>query len=89
MTPTLTDKILVVLSMLLLAAFCGMVVVYVGLPDLALVMIGVLALAAHDFWITVFRPRHTGRPPMEDDLEARPGGVSGKTITTAREIEGK
>jgi hypothetical protein len=88
MTTTLTDKILVVLSMLLLASFCGMVVVYVGLPDLALVMIGVLALAAHDFWITVFRPRHPG-PPMEDDLEARPGGVSGKTITTAREIEGE
>lgn len=88
MTTTLADKILVVLSMLLLASFCGMVVVYVGLPDLALVMIGVLALAAHDFWITVFRPRHPGAP-MEDDLEARPGGVSGKTITTAREIEGK
>ncbi len=88
MNTTLTDKILVLLSMLLLMSFCGLIVVYVGLPDLTLVMVGVLALACYDFWITVFRPRPTGAP-MQDDLEARPGGVSGKTITTAREIEGE
>lgn len=81
----LLDKILVLVALGSLIAFCVMMVIWVGVPDLFIAMSGVLALAFYDFWITVFRPRHAG-PPLRDDLEGRPTAVSGKTITSADEI---
>lgn len=46
----MTDKILALLSLLLLAGFVGIVVVYVAEPDLAIIAIAVLLMAAYDFW---------------------------------------
>ena len=85
MSDTTLDKVLVLASMLMLSAFCLMMVIWVGVPDLLVAMAGVLALAFYDFWITVFKPR-PGPARMRDDLEERPGGVSGKTVVSEKEL---
>ncbi len=50
-----TDKILAVISVLGLAAFTGVVVVFVRELDLATVIIICLAIGAYDFWRTFRR----------------------------------
>ena len=72
------DKILVLVSMVALIAFLGVVIGFVAEPDLIIVTSLMIALAGHDFWISVFR-RKNGATPMDDlPLEALPTGVSGK-----------
>lgn len=75
------DKILVLISMIGLFAFCGVVVAFVAEPDLVVVTLLMLALASHDFWITVFK--NNGGPKLDTSgsLEASPTGVSGKPAT--------
>lgn len=73
------DKILVAISMVALIAFLGVVVGFVAEPELIVVTSLMVALALHDFWISVFRPRaHAEAPPPVVPLEALPTGVSGK-----------
>jgi len=45
----MTDKILAFLSMLLLAAFLSIVVIYVNEPDLWIVVVVVLLMGIYDF----------------------------------------
>lgn len=70
------DKILVLISLLGLVAFLGVVLGFVAEPDLVIVTSLMVALAMHDFWISVFKPRETEDLP----LEALPTGVSGKPL---------
>lgn len=73
------DKILVAIGLAALVAFLGVVVGYVAEPELIVVTSLMVALAMHDFWISVFSPRaHSEPPPPTAPLEARPTGVSGK-----------
>ena len=51
------DKILVIVSMLAVIAFCGTVVYFVAEPDLMVVTVLVLLMAGHDFWSDVFRKK--------------------------------
>lgn len=81
----MTDKILILFSMALLAVFCGIVFAFIAVPDLAIVMISILGLAMYDFWITVFRPKDAA-VRLRDDLEERPGAAAGKTVTSARDL---
>lgn len=85
MNNTTLDKMLVLVSMAALIGFCGFMVARVGVPDLLVCMGAVLALAFHDFWITVFRPKKV-MAEMRDDLEKRPQGVSGKTVAGLDEL---
>jgi len=73
------DKIIVFLAMTALIAFCGIVVVYVKVPDLTVIIVLILFIAAHDFWVSVFRPPAV-EPRMETGLEERPTAVSGKPL---------
>lgn len=50
------DRILAVLSILLLIAFMGIVTWFVNEPDLWIVVILVLVMASYDFWRTL-KPR--------------------------------
>lgn len=73
------DKILVAISMLAVIAFLGVVLGFVAEPDLIIATALVIALALHDFWISVFRPRESTSTAKSDiPLEALPTGVSGK-----------
>ncbi|MEC9368975.1 MAG: hypothetical protein VX871_09835 [Pseudomonadota bacterium] len=78
------DKILVTIAIVALILFCGLVIVFVAEPDLIIITALVLLLALNDFWISVFRPT---RPTVagETTLEQRPTGVSGKTLTSAKD----
>lgn len=80
------EKVLVLISMIALVVFCGVVVGFVAEPDLVIITTLMLALASHDFWITVFKPN--GGPKLDKSglLEASPTGVSGKP---ARKKPGK
>jgi len=49
----MTDKILALLSFALLAAFMGIVAVFVNVPNLWGVVLLVLGLALYDSWSTV------------------------------------
>ena len=51
----MADRILAVLSILLLIGFMSFVTTYVNEPDLWIVVIVVLAMAVFDFWRS-FRP---------------------------------
>ena len=74
------DRIIVIISFAALIAFCGLVIVYVAVPDLAIITALILALAAHDFWTSLLKPQP--QPEMESaSLESRPTGVSGKPAT--------
>lgn len=76
------DKILVAISLAALIVFIGVVVGFVAEPELVVVTALMLALALHDFWISVFSPRKTSEPPPPAiPLEALPTGVSGKPAT--------
>lgn len=73
------DKILVAIALVALAVFLGVVIGFVAEPDLIVVTALIMALAMHDFWISVFRPRAISEPPPPAvPLEALPTGVSGK-----------
>ncbi|GBE44260.1 MAG TPA: hypothetical protein ENH05_00985 [Rhizobiales bacterium] len=72
------DKILVFISMAALIAFLGVVVGFVREPDLIIVTTLIVALAAHDFWITVFKRRNGPELRTGAPLESLPTGVSGK-----------
>ncbi|MDH3581448.1 MAG: hypothetical protein OEM91_12600 [Hyphomicrobiales bacterium] len=81
------DKILVLIALIGLYAFCGVVVGFVAEPDLIVVTVLMLALATHDFWITVFKNNKETELETGGSLEARPTGVSGKPLETAKELE--
>ncbi len=76
------DKILVLFSMIALIAFLGVVIGFVAEPDLVIVTTLMVALAGHDFWISVFKRQNGAKPAISDiPLEALPTGVSGKPAT--------
>ena len=76
------DKILVLLSMASLIVFLGVVIGFVAEPDLVIVTTLMVALAGHDFWISVFKRQNGAKPAISDTpLEALPTGVSGKPAT--------
>ncbi len=73
------DRFLVIISMLALIAFLGVVIGFVREPDLIIVTTLMVALAGHDFWISVFKRKNGAEPEMSDiPLESLPTGVSGK-----------
>ena len=55
----MVDKLLACMSLILLAAFVGVVVWFVNEPDLWVVVVLVVAMAAYDFWVT-FRKADNG-----------------------------
>lgn len=75
------DKFLVAISMVALIAFLGVVLGFVAEPDLIVVTSLILALALHDFWISVFSPKAAAQKTENLPLEALPTGVSGKPAT--------
>jgi len=76
------DKILVLFSMIALIVFLGVVIGFVAEPDLVIVTTLMVALAGHDFWISVFKRQNGAKPAISDTpLEALPTGVSGKPAT--------
>lgn len=75
------DKLFVAIALLGLFAFCAVIMWSVAIPDLTITIVLVLALACHDFWISVFRPPAGSRPAeMESGTEALPTGVSGRVL---------
>lgn len=74
----MTDKILVFISLAALVAFLGVVIGFVAEPDLIIVTFLIVALAGHDFWISVFNPKNGTKRNSSTPLEALPAGVSGK-----------
>jgi len=75
------DKILVFIAMAALIAFLGVVIGFVAEPDLVIVTTLIIALASHDFWISVFKRKNDGKPAMSTiPLESLPTGVSGKPV---------
>jgi hypothetical protein len=74
------DKILVLGSFLGLIGFLSVVIIFVAEPDLIIVITLMVALAMHDFWISVFKPREVSAEEHVP-LEALPTGVSGKPAT--------
>jgi len=84
------DKILVLLSMISLIAFLGVVIGFVAEPDLVIVTTLMVALAGHDFWISVFKRENGARPATSDiPLETLPTGVSGKPATRKKKSPAK
>lgn len=84
------DKILVAIALAALVAFLGVVLGFVAEPELIIVTSLMVALALHDFWISVFRPRaHSEPPPPTVPLEARPTGVSGKPASRKKQTPKK
>lgn len=81
------EKIIVFVSMIALIAFCGVVVGYVAEPDLIIITTLMLALASHDFWVSVFKSDGALKLDTSGSLEASPTGVSGKPLDTAKELE--
>lgn len=61
------DKVLAVFSLVCLVAFMGIVVYYIAEPDLTIVTVVILLMAAYDF----FRLNTTDkpRPPRDPDAE--------------------
>jgi hypothetical protein len=73
------DKILVFIAMAALITFLGVVIAFVAEPDLVIVTTLIIALASHDFWISVFKRKNDAKPAMSNiPLESLPTGVSGK-----------
>jgi len=65
-----------------LIVFLGVVIGFVAEPDLVIVTTLMVALAGHDFWISVFKRQNGAKPAISDTpLEALPTGVSGKPAT--------
>jgi hypothetical protein len=44
------DRILAAFALASLFGFVGLVAIFVGIPDLIVVCVAVLAMAAYDFW---------------------------------------
>lgn len=74
------DKILVAISMIAVVAFLSVVLGFVAEPDLIVVTSLIVALALHDFWISVFSPKAVPQRVENLPLEALPSGVSGKPL---------
>jgi hypothetical protein len=72
------EKVLVSISLLALYVFCGVVLGFVAEPDLLVVTVLMLALATHDFWISVFKKKDGIKLDSGGTLESLPTGVSGK-----------
>ncbi len=73
------SNILVFIAMVALIAFLGVVIGFVAEPDLVIVTTLMVALASHDFWISVFKRDNGAKPAMSDiPLESLPTGVSSK-----------
>lgn len=72
------DRILVLIALIALIAFLGVVIGFVAEPDLIIITGLMVALASHDFWISVFKPRNNQKQAADIPLEALPTGVSGK-----------
>ncbi len=51
------EKLVVLFSLLVLYAFCGVVLVYVAEPELIIVFLVCLGIATYDFWISLFKPK--------------------------------
>lgn len=83
------DRILVLISLGGLVAFCAVIIRFVPEPDLTITIVLMLALATHDFWITVFRPRQPSRLEPGGKLESAPTGVSGKPVAPAETRKAK
>jgi hypothetical protein len=83
------SKILVFIAMTALIAFLGVVVTFVAEPDLVIVTTLMVALASHDFWISVFK-NNGGEPKMSTiPLESLPTGVSGKPVSRKKKAPAK
>ena len=54
----MVDKVLGVAAILALIGFMGVLVIFVPDLDLILVTVVVTAMAAYDFYITLFKPRN-------------------------------
>ena len=77
--------ILVFIAMVALIAFLGVVIGFVAEPDLVIVTMLMVALASHDFWISVFKRDNGAKPSMSDvPLESLPTGVSGKPASAKK-----
>ena len=75
------DKILVFIAMTALITFLGVVIGFVAEPDLVIVTSLMVALASHDFYISVFKRKDGAEPAMSDiPLESLPTGVSGNPV---------
>lgn len=85
----MVDKILVFISMVALIVFCGVVVGFVAEPDLVIVTCLILALASHDFWISVFKVKEPSKLDTDSNLEAAPSAVSGKPLTSGKKTADK
>jgi hypothetical protein len=51
------DRVLGVLSLALLIAFMGVVVWFIGVPDLTIIVVAVLLMAVYDFWRELSKPQ--------------------------------
>lgn len=75
------DKILVFIALAALITFLGVVIGFVAEPDLVIVTSLMVALASHDFYISVFKKKNRVKPAMSSiPLESLPTGVSGKPV---------
>ena len=84
------DKVLVFIALTALIVFLGVVLGFVAEPDLIIVTSLMVALATHDFWISVFKPKSKKKPAMSTiPLEALPTGVSGKPATRKKKAPAK
>lgn len=83
----MADKILVAIALIGLYAFCGVVLGFVAEPDLVIITVMMLALASHDFWISVFKKAQPTSLEPGGELDERYTGVSGKPLDTAKELE--
>jgi hypothetical protein len=83
------SKILVLIAMVALIAFLGVVIAFVAEPDLVIVTTLMVALASHDFWISVFK-NNGAKPAMSTiPLESLPTGVSGKPVSRKKKAPAK
>ncbi len=84
------DKVLVFFSLIALIAFLGVVIGFVAEPDLIIVTSLIVALATHDFWISVFsRKDGAASTTAPIPLESLPTGVSGKPATRKKTAPAK
>lgn len=51
------DRVLGVIALALLIAFMGVVVWFIGVPDLTVIVVAVLLMAIYDFWRDLSKPQ--------------------------------
>lgn len=51
------DRVLGIFSLALLFGFMGVVVWFIAVPDLTIIVLFVLAMAAYDFWRALSKPQ--------------------------------